>query len=180
MVASPTPGNASASTTPRGETRWRWAFGAVAVIALVAGFVWISGRYRTAPTGTSGTGAPVVRVARKSVAILGFTNLSGQKAADSLGNVLVDSLWSQLDTDQLRFVPTDRVNEMKQDLSLGDISGSISQKQAEAIRKYLGVDVLITGTYNVTGKPQHFDIQWNIHLFNAANAQSLGSISQPG
>jgi serine/threonine protein kinase/tetratricopeptide (TPR) repeat protein len=179
MVASPTPGNASASTTPRGETRWRWALGAVAVIALVAGFVWIGGRYRTAPTGTSGTGAPVVGVARKSVAILGFTNLSGQKAADSLGNVLVDSLWSQLDTDQLRFVPTDRVDEMKQDLAL-DISGSISQKQADAIHKYLGADVLITGSYNVTGQPQHFDIQWNIHLLNAADGQSLGSFSQPG
>ena len=118
--------------------------------------------------------------ARKSIAILGFANLSGRKEADPLGNVLVDSLWSQLDTDQLRFVATDRVDEMKQDLALGDVSGSMSQKQADAIRKYLGADVLITGTYNVTGAPQHFDIQWNIHLLNAADGQSLGSISQPG
>ena len=68
---------------------------------------------------------------------------------------------------------------MKQDLAL-DISGSISQKQADAIHKYLGADVLITGSYNVTGQPQHFDIQWNIHLLNAADGQSLGSFSQPG
>jgi serine/threonine protein kinase/tetratricopeptide (TPR) repeat protein len=181
LVASPPAGIASASTTPRGETRWRGPFAAVAVIALAAVLLWIGARYRTAPaTGTLSTGAESTGVARKSVAILGFTNLSEQKAADALGNVLVDSLWSQLDTDQLRFVPTDRVNEMKQDLALGDISGSISQKQADAIRKYLGADVLITGSYNVTGEPQHFDIQWNIHLLNAADGQSLGSFPRSG
>ncbi len=171
----------ASATTASSSSRWRWLVAAVVVALLASAATWIGARYRR----SNNTSSAVSTVAspgavRKSVAILGFTNLSGRKEANSLGNVLVDSLWSQLDTDQLRFVPTDRVNEMKQDLGLGDISGSISQKQAEAIRKYLGADVLITGTYNVTGKPQHFDIQWNIHLFNAANAQSLGSISQPG
>lgn len=160
---------------------WRWALIAVAIVAIVATSLWGWVRYRSAPAlGTAGAGAVASGTARKSVAILGFANLSGRKEADSLGNVLADSLWSQLDTDQLRFVATDRVNEMKQDLGLGDISGSMSRKQAEAIRKYLGADVLITGSYNATGAPQHFEIQWNIHLLNAADGQSLGSIAVPG
>jgi serine/threonine protein kinase/tetratricopeptide (TPR) repeat protein len=175
---------ASISTTsvaPIAAPWWRWPLVAVAIAAIVAASIWAGVRYRgaTAP-GTAVTGAVAPGAARKSVAILGFTNLSGRKEADSLGNVLVDSLWSQLDTDQLRFVPTDRVDGMKQDLALGDVSGSMSQKQAEAIRKYLGADVLITGSYNVNGVPQHFGIQWNIHLLNAADGQSLGSITQPG
>jgi serine/threonine protein kinase/tetratricopeptide (TPR) repeat protein len=160
--------------------RWRWPALFIVAALLVIASVWVA-HYRSAlVTNPSSLGAAAPGVARKSVAILGFTNLSRRKDADSLGNVLVDSLWSQLDTDQLRFVPTDRVDEMKQDLALGDISGSISQKQAEAIRKYLGADILVTGTYNVTGQPQHFDIQWNIHLLNAADGQSLGSIAQSG
>ena len=159
---------------------WRWPLVAVAIAAIVAASIWAGVRYRSAPASgaaVSGVSAPATR---KSVAILGFANLSGRKEADSLGNVLVDSLWSQLDTDQLRFVATDRVDEMKQDLGLGEISGSMSQKQSEAIRKYLGADVLITGSYNVTGAPQHFEIQWNVHLLSAADGQSLGSITVPG
>src|SRR5580698_10059603 len=182
LASSATSNNVTVSaTTASSSSRWRWLVAAVVVALLSSAATWIGARYRRS-NNTSSTVSTVGSpgAVRKSVAILGFTNLSGRKEANSLGNVLVDSLWSQLDTDRLRFVPTDRVNEMKQDLGLGDVSGSISQKQADAIRKYLGADVLITGTYNVTGKPQHFDIQWNIHLFNAANAQSLGSISQPG
>jgi len=160
---------------------WRWPLVVVVVAAIVAASLWGWGRYRGAPaSGTANTGAVASGTARKSVAILGFSNLSGRKEADSLGNVLVDGLWSQLDTDQLRFVATDRVDEMNHDLALGDLSGSMSQKQTEAIRKYLGADVLITGSYNVIGAPQHFDIQWNIHLLNAVDGQSLGSISVPG
>ncbi|HEY2820304.1 MAG TPA: protein kinase [Candidatus Acidoferrum sp.] len=184
-------GNASASVnnSSAGATtiqvspfhHWRWPAVIIAIALLATASVWISARYRKAPgANLSSIGAVAPGAARKSVAIIGFANLSQRKDANSLGNVLVDSLLSQLDTDQLRFVPTDRVNEMKQDLALSDVSGAISQKQAEAIRKYLGADVLINGSYNVTGQPQHFGIQWNIHLLNAADGQSLGSISQPG
>ena len=175
---------ASISTTsvaPIAAPWWRWPLVAFAIAAIVAASIWAGVRYRGAPApDTPVTGAVAPGAARKSVAILGFANLSGRKEADPLGNVLVDSLWSQLDTDQLRFVATDRVDEMKQDLALGDISGSMSPKQAEAIRKYLGADVLITGSYNVNGAPQHFGIQWNIHLMNASDAQSLGSMTVPG
>jgi eukaryotic-like serine/threonine-protein kinase len=177
-----TPDNMTATTAAPAASSgtWRWLIGIVVVALLASAAVWVGVHYRKASNTSSAIGtAASPGAVRKSIAILGFTNLSGRKEADSLGNVLVDSLWSQLDTDQLRFVPTDRVNEMKQDLGLGDVSGSISQKQADAIRKYLGADVLITGTYNLIGQPQHLDGQWNIHLFNAADAQSLGSITVP-
>jgi serine/threonine protein kinase/tetratricopeptide (TPR) repeat protein len=177
QVASTTTTNVAPVAVPW----WRWPLVVVAIAAIVAASIWVGVRYRGASvSGTPVAGAIAPGTTRKSVAILGFANLSRRKEADSLGNVLVDSLWSQLDTDQLRFVPTDRVDEMKQDLGLGDLSGSMSRKQADAIRKYLGADVLVTGSYNVTGAPQHFDIQWNVHLLSAADGQSLGSITVPG
>jgi eukaryotic-like serine/threonine-protein kinase len=118
--------------------------------------------------------------ARKSIAILGFQNLSGRKDADALGNILADSLWSQLDTEQVRVIPPARVDEMKQNLRLGDSENSLTKDEIAEIRKFLGADVLVTGTYTVTGAPAHPEIQWNIHLLNAANGESAGSVAQSG
>jgi serine/threonine protein kinase/tetratricopeptide (TPR) repeat protein len=118
--------------------------------------------------------------ARKSIAILGFKNLSGRADADSLGNVLEDSLWSQLDTGQVRFIPPSQVDEMKQNLALGDATNSLSTAQLESIHKYLGADVLVTGSYALAGAPQDPTIQWNIHLESASGGPSLGSVSESG
>ncbi|MGC1967100.1 MAG: tetratricopeptide repeat protein, partial [Candidatus Acidiferrales bacterium] len=118
--------------------------------------------------------------ARKALAVLGFQNLSGRKDADALGNILTDSLWSQLDTGQIRFIPPTRVDEMKQNLGLGAAASNLSKEQMEAIRKFLGADILVTGGYTVSGPAEHPSIEWNIHLLNAANGESLGSVEQSG
>lgn len=118
--------------------------------------------------------------ARKSIAILGFQNLSGRKDADLLGNVLGDSLWSQLDAGQLRFIPASRVEEMKQNLDLRNLPGALTKEQIERIYKYLGADVLVTGSYTVSGNGANRSIQWNIHLLNCDGGASLGSVSQSG
>jgi tetratricopeptide (TPR) repeat protein/tRNA A-37 threonylcarbamoyl transferase component Bud32/TolB-like protein len=117
---------------------------------------------------------------RKSVAILGFQNLSGRKDADALGNILSDSLWSQLDTDALRVIPPARVDEMKQNLNIGDGTKSLTKDQIAAIRKFLGADVLVLGSYNVNGPAQHGNVQWNIHLVNGVTGESTGSVAQSG
>ena len=56
--------------------------------------------------------------------------------------MLADSLWSQLDTDQIRFIQPSRVDEMKQSLGIRDISESLNKEQVGKIAKYLGSDVL--------------------------------------
>ncbi len=124
--------------------------------------------------------AEVAAGARRSVAILGFQNLSGRKDADALGNILSDSLWSQLDTEQLRVIPQARVDEMMQNLKIGDGAKSLSKDQLAAIRKFLGADVLVLGSYNVNGAAQHANVQWNIHLLNGVSGESAGSVAQSG
>jgi tetratricopeptide (TPR) repeat protein/tRNA A-37 threonylcarbamoyl transferase component Bud32/TolB-like protein len=123
---------------------------------------------------------PAAEKARTSVAILGFQNLSGQESANVLGEMLADSLWSQLDTDQIRFIQPSRVDEMRQSLGIRDISESLNKQQVEKIAKYLGSDVLVTGSYRVTGAPDHSIVDWNIHLIRTTDDESVGSIQATG
>ena len=155
----------------------RWMIIAIAatIFLALAGFVVVQVKHRfgsqeiaAAPSG------------RKAVAILGFTNLSGRKDADLLGDILADGLWSQLDTDEIRFIVPSDVDDMKRNLGLRDLSVSLSKDQVAAIRKYLGADVLITGSYTAQGPPGDANVQWNIHLLNTAGGKSVGSVEQSG
>jgi len=147
--------------------------------ALVAGF-WFF-RHRSAGLAAQKTETQTIpSSARRSVAILGFKNLSGNSASGSLGSILTDSLWSQLDTDEIRLVPASSVDEMLSNLGVRDVSTSLTNDQVAAVKKFLGADVLITGTYTAQDPPGAQAIQWNIHLIGTDGNKNLGSVSQPG
>ena len=84
---------------------------------------------------------------RTSVAILGFQNLSGSTQGGLLGDVLTDSLWSQLDVEEIRFIPPARVDEMRRDLGLAEVKQEFGKEELKRIGQYLGSDVIVTGSY---------------------------------
>lgn len=184
----PGDGSARATSGTSGATtrlaRWRIPVAITAVALALAGFAIFEFRHRAAERVAEQAKQTAAQQtapgARKSIAVLGFQNLSGRKDADSLGNILADSLWSQLDTGQVRFIPPSRVDEMKQNLGIGNLTDALSNDQIAAIRKFLGADILVTGSYTVTGAADHPGIQWNIHLLNAQDGESLGSVAQSG
>jgi eukaryotic-like serine/threonine-protein kinase len=175
-------GHLSASTVSSAWLlRWRWPLSIAALALVLLGTAGFLLRHRTAQDTDAQKIAPSpAGNTRKSVAILGFKNISGNNDADALGNILADSLWSQLDTGKLRFIRSASVDEMRQNLALGDLATSISSSQAQAIRKYLGADILVFGSYSVSGSQPDSQMQWNIRLLDAQDAQSLGSIPVPG
>ncbi len=181
--ASSGAGVASAAADGSGvtaESGWKF-YSAVAVAVLVAAAfaAWYIHR-GTLNQKESATATATEPTARKAIAILGFKNLSDRVFVDSVGNVLSDSLWSQLDTGQVRLIPANQVDQMKQNLSLGNDMNSLSSAQIESVHKYLGADVLIDGTYSLSGSTQDPTIDWNIHLVAADGGPSLGSVSQTG
>jgi tetratricopeptide (TPR) repeat protein/TolB-like protein/tRNA A-37 threonylcarbamoyl transferase component Bud32 len=173
----------SVATTTRSK-RWRFPAAIAAIVLILAAVGIFELRRRVAQRGAEKTGQTTVQQttsgARKSIAVLGFQNLSGRKNADSLGDILADSLWSQLDTGQVRFIPSSRVDEMRQNLGIANLTNAASKDQISAIRKFLGADILVTGSYTVTGAADHPGIQWNIHLLSAQDGESLGSVAQSG
>ncbi|MGC1905299.1 MAG: protein kinase [Candidatus Acidiferrum sp.] len=158
----------------------RWILVLAVVTVLAAGSVWFLIRQRTEKNAAALSLQATATGARKSVAILGFSNLSGRKDADPLGNFLVDSLWSQLDTGQLRFVPPARVEEMKQNISSINNFALLSPEQVRVVHQFLGADILVTGSYNVDEPSSEQRVQWNIHLLSGTDGQSLGWLTPNG
>ena len=118
--------------------------------------------------------------ARTSVAILGFHNLSGRAEANLLGEVLTDSLWSQLDVEEIRFIPPSRVDDMRRDLGIKEISETPGAEELHRIAQYLQCDELVTGSYRAQGDKGTDRVEWNIHLVRTSDGAGLGSVQQAG
>jgi eukaryotic-like serine/threonine-protein kinase len=162
------------------------AWGAIAVfVVLVAlGFATLRSKFSrdaSAPPATQTAGAAAGdNKPRPSIAILGFQNLSSAPDAAVFGDILSDSLWSQLDLEEVRFISPSRVDEMLRDLSIKDVKQDPGKDQLRRIGDYLGSDVVVAGSYRVTGEKSAQNIDWNLHLLRTADGSSLGSVQQSG
>jgi len=127
--------------------RWlTWAVTAV-LVALVAVF----GLLRfTGPSGGSGDG--ISPEARPAVAVLGFKNSSPSPEATAwLGTALAEMLGSELSAGEtLRLIPGESVARMKLELDL-EGSGSLARDTLVQVRRILGTDYVIAGSYTVVG-----------------------------
>ena len=183
-VAKALRGDAVSTPAPLPSTARRKLYLPAAVLALlilaaVISYVAIKKATTPAPANTT-TAAPAANKSRTAVAILGFQDLSGKPDAAFLGDVLTDSLWPQLDVEEIRFIPPSRVDEMRRDLGITEIEEDLGKEQTQRIGKYLGCDVLVTGSYRVMpGKDAH-KVDWNIHLLRTSDNVSLASFQASG
>jgi eukaryotic-like serine/threonine-protein kinase len=173
----------AAPAKPREYAKYKRRFaglaGLLAILAAISYFYW----QRRPAKGTASenvSAVPAATKARTSVAILGFQNLSAKPDSGVLGEVLVDSLWSQLDADEIRFLPPSRVDDMRRDLGIKSVTENPGKDDLTRIAKYLGSDVLLTGSYRAAGDKPTDAVEWNIHLVRTSDGESLASIQQPG
>jgi tetratricopeptide (TPR) repeat protein len=152
----------------------------IALLVLVGGAWFAKNRwFKPVDQGQAGVGQTTTKT-RPTVAILGFQNLSQTPNSALLGGMLTDGLWAQLDVDELRFVPPNQVDEMKRNLGIKEIKASIDAKELARIQEYLGTQVLVTGSYRVSGEGPAGKVEWNIHLLGGKNGEGLGSIPDSG
>ena len=96
-------------------------------------------------------GAPTMVSPRRSVAVLGFKNLSGDTQEAWLSTALSDWLMTELTAgEQLRAIPAESVARMKIELSLPDVD-SLGRDTLLRIRKNLATDFVIVGSYAMFG-----------------------------
>jgi TolB-like protein len=89
--------------------------------------------------------------ARRSVAVLGFRNSTGQADAAWLSTALAEMLTTEMAAgEKLRAIPGETVARMQSELSLPDEAGSFAPETLARIRNYLGADVLVYGSYVVS------------------------------
>jgi len=99
---------------------------------------------RATPAPTSPT---LSRKARRSVAVLGFKNLSGQQEAAWLSTALSEMMTTELAADgALRTIPGENVGRMKLELSLSDAE-SLAADTLLKVGQNLGTDMVLLGSY---------------------------------
>jgi len=165
--------------------RARLALAALAVLGIagIAGIAGLGFWLRAGPTAspTSSLSPGAARAApRRSVAVLGFKNLSGRADAAWLSVALSEMLATDLAAGgKLRIVPAETVARMKVDLALADFD-TLARDTLEHIRDNLGSDLVVLGSYIALGREAGGPIRLDLRLQDARTGETVLAISQNG
>lgn len=117
---------------------------------------------------------------RQSVAVLGLKNASGRSEAAWLSTGLTEMLTTELGAgEKVRTVSEENVSRAKLDLSLPD-ADSLAQDTLGRLRKMLGADFVILGSYTALGKESGGQIRLDLRLQDARSGETLGAFSATG
>ncbi len=117
---------------------------------------------------------------RQSVAVLGFKNLSGEAQDGWLSTAFSDWLMTELTAgEQVRTIPAESVARMKTELSLTDVD-TLSADSLMRIRKNLGTDFVVVGSYAMLGAKSDAQIRLDVRLQNTRNGETTGAFSETG
>src|SRR6266852_2182181 len=115
--------------------------------------------------------------ARRSVAVLGFKNLSARAEEAWLSTALSEMLATELDTgERLRTIPGENVEQMKINLALPDAE-SYGKETLDRIHKTLGTDDVVLGSYLALGNGQ---VRLDVRLQDAGAGETLASVIESG
>ena len=124
--------------------------------------------------------SPAAPYARRSVAVLGFKNLSGDAQEAWLSTALSDWLMTELTAgEQLRAIPAEGIIRMKMELSLPDVD-SLGKETLSRIRKNLGTDYVVVGSYAELGAKSDGQIRLDLRLQDTQSGETVGTFSESG
>jgi TolB-like protein len=152
------------------QVQWSWTIiAAIAVVVLVAvAATWYLLRRRVDNTSA-------IHV-RRSVAVLGFKNLSGKGEVAWLSTAFAEMLTTELAVGgRLRTIPGENISQMKINLALPD-ADSYGKETLSKIRKNLGADEVVHGSYLALGNQVRLDLR----LEDARTAEIVDSITISG
>ena len=163
----------------QGSARLRlWQIAALAIIAIAFAsyFAW---RSRVAdPQGTGSPGQALHR--RKSVAVLGFQNVSGRADAAWYSTAFSEMLRTELAAgDQLRIVEGETVDRMKSDLHLAE-TDSLARDSLQRIQKMVGADYVLLGSFTELGKDAGGQIRLDLRVQDTRSGDTLASVAETG
>ena len=161
---------------PAKQSKFGWKsavpFAIAAVVGIAIGGYIVLSRHRQ----TSSSSSPTV-TRRRSVAVLGFKNLSANPDKVWLSTALSEMLTTELSQgDQLRTIPGESVAQMKTSLLLSD-ADSFSPQTLTKIRQNIGSDAVVLGSYLPLGDGQ---MRLDVRLQDAVAGETLASISEKG
>src|SRR5262249_54687688 len=119
-------------------------------------------------------------VARRSIAVLGFKNLTGRPEDAWLSTAFAEMLSTELAAGgQLRVIPGENVARTRTELKLIE-ADSYSAETLTRIRRNLGADYIVVGSY-LTGEDQgQTFLRVDMRLQDASGGETVATISERG
>jgi eukaryotic-like serine/threonine-protein kinase len=181
----PPPVETSVNTAGKGQRNSRsvgWAWVAAAAVFAVAG-TWAAGArfgWRGRPE------APLTRAAtgavahRRSIAVLGFRNLSARPEEAWLSTALSEMLSTELVAgEKLRLVSGEDIARTKLELPLAD-ADSLSRHTLSRLHKNLDSDLIVLGSYTALGEKAGGRIRLDLRLQDTAAGETVADVAVTG
>ena len=147
------------------------------VLVYRAGVAGKAGTTRSSATATPPEGSVSVR---RSVALLGFKNLSGRPERAWLSVALAEMLSTELAAgENLRTIPGENVARMKIELALADAE-SLAADTLGRIRTNLGTDLVVLGSYLASGDQGSQKIRLDLRVQDAEKGETVASLTETG
>ena len=129
---------------------------------------------RASPAGPGASIAP-----RRSLAVLGFRNLSGRPDEAWMSTALSEMLTTEMAAgERLRTIPGEDVARMKLDLALSD-ADSFGKETLTRLRNHLGSDLVLLGSY-LAVKDASGRIRLDLRLQDTAAGETVAAASAIG
>jgi eukaryotic-like serine/threonine-protein kinase len=133
-----------------------------------------------APAAVAAAASPVPVRLRRSVAILGFKNLSGRPEVAWIGEALAEMLRNELGAEEhLRVLPNESVAQMKTQLGLSE-ADSYSEATLGRIRALLGADLVVLGAYLAFGEHDASEIRLDLSLQDTRTGDTIAAVTETG
>ncbi len=114
---------------------------------------------------------------RRSVAVLGFKNLSGNPEKSWLSTALSEMMTTELSQgDQLRTIPGESIAQMRASLAIPD-ADSYSPQTLNRIRQNLGSDDVVVGSYLLLGNGV---LRLDLRMQDTVAGDTLATVSEKG
>ncbi|HVO81065.1 MAG TPA: tetratricopeptide repeat protein [Terriglobales bacterium] len=124
--------------------------------------------------------APAPVNLRRSVAVLGFKNLSGRPEAGWVSTALSEMLTTELAAgEQLRTISGETVARVRSDLTIGE-ADSLAPDTLAKLRKSLNSDFVVLGSYLDLGTESGGQIRLDLRLQDARTGEALALVSEKG
>jgi DNA-binding winged helix-turn-helix (wHTH) protein/TolB-like protein len=164
------------------KSRRGGAIAAVVILAvlLVPGILWmrkrIVGVRRTSSTLVS---AAAVH-ARRSLAVLGFQNLSGRPDAGWLSTAVSEMMSAELAAgEKLRLVPAENVAHLG-GVRFPAVVGTLSRETLANLRASLDADLVLSGSYVDISSSSGEAVRFDMTLQDTATGESLATVTETG
>ena len=153
---------------------------AVAVIAVAGVYSWKQS-HRVGPANPTTIGSNgTLPAARRSIAVLGFRNLSGRPEENWISTALAEMLSTELEAgEKLRLVSGEDIARTKLDLPLAD-ADSLSRDTLARLHKNLNSDLIVLGSYTALGEKPGTRIRLDLRLQDTVAGETIADVAVVG